>query len=383
MVDNRVLRQNKNMNNENDLEKVYVVGQMSGDQASDCSEGSDSDQDQRRRTLPFSDEASNSTDLRGVMDPFNSESGVTLTEESTVTPASNKVPSRSGNSNTGTISYNDINSRTKKQPGNIPAAKKTTNIYKPSDIFLSVSTAFLNTVPAISLEDIKFKGSQQLLQFTKLPENLQLPKDPQMVIEYKGWRTTAETFLNAYGSTLAIFKARKWSWDIKMTPTILAAHLQRTGTPHDAILTSSQMHLFHSRCVFENLDLSSRNFNIWQSVVFLYTFLVKAAEFVPVLFQIIEQIEINDVIAVMAAIDEFYIVLPDPELYARGLAVATIQVGVHWTIRHVQGIIAVAAKESALIGQVVSEELKKFIYYRATQAIFKKYHSDLDPKLRD
>ena len=109
-----------------------------------------------------------------------------------------------------------------------------------------------------------------------------------------------------------------------MTPTILAAHLQRTGTPHDAILTSSQMHLFHSRCVFENLDLSSRNFNIWQSVVFLYTFLVKAAELVLVLFQIIEQIEINDVIAVMAAIDEFYITLPDPELYARGLAVATI-----------------------------------------------------------
>jgi hypothetical protein len=32
---------------------------------------------------------------------------------------------------------------------------------------------------------------------------------------------------------------------------------------------------------------------------------------------------------------------------------------------------------------VVSEELKKFIYYRATQAIFKKYHSDLDPKLKD
>jgi len=182
VVDNRVLRQNKNMNNENDLEKVYVVGQTSGDQASDCSEGSDSDQDQRRRTLPFSDEASNSTDLRGVMDPFNSELGVTLTEESTVTPASNNVPSRSGNSNTGTIPYNDINSRTQKQSGNIPNGKKTIKISKPSDIFLSISTAFLNTLPAISLEDIKFKGSQQLLQFTKLPENLQLPKDPQMVI---------------------------------------------------------------------------------------------------------------------------------------------------------------------------------------------------------
>ena len=87
--------------------------------------------------------------------------------------------------------------------------------------------------------------------------------------------------------------------------------------------------------------------------------MVKAAELVPVLFQIIEQIELNDVIAVLVAIDEFYIILPDPELYARGLAVATIQVDVHWTIRHVQAIIAVAAKESVLIGQVVSEDLKK------------------------
>ena len=251
------------MINENDLENVYVVGQMLRDENGDFSEDSDTGYDKRRRALPFYDAIPDPEDLRQAMDSFHSESGVTLAEESTVTPASNNVPSRSGNSNTGTIPYNDINSRTQKQSGNIPAGKKTTKISKPSDIFLSISTAFLNTLPAISLEDIKFKGSQQLLQFTKLPENLQLPKDPQMVIEYKGWRTSAETFLNAYGSTLAIFKARNWSWDIKMTPTILAAHLQRKGTPHDAILTSSQMNLFHNRCVFENLDLSSRNFNIW------------------------------------------------------------------------------------------------------------------------
>jgi hypothetical protein len=87
-----------------------------------------------------------------------------------------------------------------------------------------ISTAFLNTLPAISLDYIKFKGSQQMLQFMKLPENLQLPMDPQKVIEYKGWRNTAETFLNAYGSTLAIFKTRKWSWENEMTPTILTTH---------------------------------------------------------------------------------------------------------------------------------------------------------------
>ena len=90
-----------------------------------------------------------------------------------------------------------------------------------------------------------------------------------------------------------------------MTPTIFAAYLQRIGTPNCARLTASQMHERHNQCVFENLDLSSRNFNIWQSVVFLYIFLVKAAELVPVLSQTIEQLELNDVIAVMAAIEDF------------------------------------------------------------------------------
>ena len=143
----------------------------------------------------------------------------------------------------GTVPYNNVNSRPQQHFGSMGPAQKKTKVPKPFDIFLAISTAFLNTFPAISLEEIKFKGSQQMLHFTKLPENLNLPKDPQKVIEYKSWWNAAETFLNSYGSTLAIFKSRKWSWEIKMTPTILAAYLQRIGTPHDAILTSSQMHV--------------------------------------------------------------------------------------------------------------------------------------------
>ena len=75
--------------------------------------------------------------------------------------------------------------------------------------------------------------------------------------------------------------------------------------------------------------------------------------------------------------------LPDPEIYSRGLMVFTIRVSVHWHIRILQAVIAVAAKDSTTIGQIVSEELMKFLYYLGTQAIFHKYHSDLDPKLKD
>ena len=74
-----------------------------------------------------------------------------------------------------------------------------------------IFTTFLATVPAIGLDEIKFKGSQQILHFTKLPENFNLPKDPQIVTEYRERITFAEAFLNATGSTLAIFKAKKWS----------------------------------------------------------------------------------------------------------------------------------------------------------------------------
>ena len=178
MVDNRVLRKNKNMFNENDLEDVYVVGQMSRDQNGDFSEESDTDHDKRRRALPFYDAVSDSADLRQVMDLFYSETGKTPPEDSTITPASSYVQIQSGNSTAGTIPYYDVSSRTQNQSGNTPAAKKITNVSKPSDIFLAISTAFLSTLPAISLVDIKFKGSQQILQFTKLPENLQQPRDP-------------------------------------------------------------------------------------------------------------------------------------------------------------------------------------------------------------
>ena len=96
------------------------------------------------------------------------------------------------------VPYNNANQRPQQQLGSLGAAQKQTRVSKPFDIFLAILTAVLNTLPAISLEEIKFKGSQQMLHFTKLPENLNLPKDPQKVIEYKSWRNATETFLNSY-----------------------------------------------------------------------------------------------------------------------------------------------------------------------------------------
>jgi hypothetical protein len=215
------------MINENDFEEVYIERQTTIDHNSESSEESDIEHDKRRLVLPFYDAVSDSADLRQVINPFHAETCTNHPEDSTFTPASSNVSSRAGNSTDGIIPYNNVIFRPQKLSGIIPAAQMRTKNSKSFDIFLAITTAFLNTLLAISLDDIKSKGSQQMLQFMKKPENLHLPKNPQKVIEYKGWRNTAGTFLNAYGSKLAIFKSRKWTWEIKMTPTILTACLHR------------------------------------------------------------------------------------------------------------------------------------------------------------
>ena len=172
------------------------------------------------------------------MDPISEQvKSANLTQ----TPIPPLFNDRETNVPTGTIPYNGQGQQTS-QATSMPSRQVQQNApATPVDKVLAICITFLATVPAISLDEIKFKGSQQILHFTKLPENLNIPKDPQKVIEYKEWITLAEAFLNATGSTLAIFKAKKWSWKVKMTPTILAAYLKRTGIPNNAILTGRDL----------------------------------------------------------------------------------------------------------------------------------------------
>jgi hypothetical protein len=159
------------MINENDLEKVYVVGQTTNDHTGDSSK-SDTEHDKRRSALPFYDAVSDSADLRQVMDPISAETGTTHQEKLNLTSASNNISSQAGISAAGTVPYNNSFSIPQPQTGTLPAAKKRTKNSKPFDILLAVSTAFLNALPAISLDDIKFKDSQQTLHITKLPDDL-------------------------------------------------------------------------------------------------------------------------------------------------------------------------------------------------------------------
>jgi hypothetical protein len=86
---------------------------------------------------------------------------------------------------TGTVPYNALEKQIN-QTSSVKSRQAPSNASATvADKFLTICTSFLTKLSAISLDEIKFKGSQHLLHFSKLPDNLHLPKDPQNVIEYK------------------------------------------------------------------------------------------------------------------------------------------------------------------------------------------------------
>ena len=81
------------MFNENDLERVYVVGQEVDDQNVEETEESDTEHDQRRLGLEYYDAVSDAVDLRQVMDPISTQSSSTPQENVlTLTPDLSMFP---------------------------------------------------------------------------------------------------------------------------------------------------------------------------------------------------------------------------------------------------------------------------------------------------
>jgi len=68
-----------------------------------------------------------------------------------------------------------------------------------SQHFLGNLHSFLNSLDEIRLADIKFKRFQQVFNSS----NYQRMCISRKLVACKGWINVAETFLNAYGSTLA------------------------------------------------------------------------------------------------------------------------------------------------------------------------------------
>ena len=163
------------MSNNYYFDEVYTVEENNRDHREDSS-GDDSDRDQRRGRQEFYDAISDPAALKNAMDPISEQvKAVDLTQ----TPIPPLFNDRETNVSTGTIPSNGQEQQTS-QATSVQSRQVQQNAPATLvDKFLAICTAFLATVPAISLDEIKFKGTQQLLHFTKLPDNLHLPKDPQ------------------------------------------------------------------------------------------------------------------------------------------------------------------------------------------------------------
>ena len=169
------------MNSNNYLDDVYTVGENNYDNHDDSS-GKDSDRDQRRGRQDFYETISDPSSLRNALDPISEQDQSRNSSVLMQTPATPLFSDRGTTSTPGTIPYDaqaqklDQATSVKSQP--IQSITAVTMM----DKFLIICTAFLAKLPAISLEEIKFKGSQQLLHFTKLPDNLHLPRALRIIL---------------------------------------------------------------------------------------------------------------------------------------------------------------------------------------------------------
>ena len=161
------------MSNNNYLDKVYTVGKSNSDQGDNYS-GDETDRDPRRGGQEFYDAISDPAALRNAMDPISEQ---VKSADLTQTPITPLFTDRATSVTTGTIPYN-AQGQQSSQATSMPSRQVQQNVpATPVDKVLAICTTFLATVPAIGLDEIKCKGSQQILHFTKLPENLNLPMD--------------------------------------------------------------------------------------------------------------------------------------------------------------------------------------------------------------
>ena len=122
----------------------------------------DSDRDQRRGRQEFYDEISDPAALRSAMDPISEQDKLDKAAVVIQTPIPPLFNDRKTNVSTGTIPYNGQEQQTS-QATSVQSRQVQQNApATPVDKFLAICTAFLATAPAISLDEIKFKGSQQL-----------------------------------------------------------------------------------------------------------------------------------------------------------------------------------------------------------------------------
>jgi hypothetical protein len=76
-----------------------------------------------------------------------------------------------------------------------------------------------------------------------------------------------------------------WDWEIKMDATMMSSFMHDKRFNPSRAYTQKEMTQIHSMVCKQYLELSPQNYNLWSSSIFVYNFLIKAVESVPILDQ--------------------------------------------------------------------------------------------------
>ena len=123
-------------------------------------------------------------------------------------------------------------------------------------------------------------------------------------------------------------------------------------------------------CCKKHVQLCMPNYNKWCSVMFLFNFLVKASEFVPILSQQYMQLTLNDVASAIQLIMDFYREMPGPQIYARAIQFNTLKPEPGWSIRVFLSVEYFAIKEAEVLQQLVETQLQKLLQLKFQLHLF-------------
>ena len=160
---------------------------------------------------------------------------------------------------------------------------------------------------------------------------------------------------------------------------MLATFINAQGFPGNFLFDQDRMDKLFCYCCKNNVQLCTPNYNKWCSVMFLFSFLVKASEFVPILSQQYLQLTLNDVALAIQLILDFYKDMPGPQINARAMQFNTLKPESGWSIRVILSEEYFAIKEAEVPQQLVEPQLQKYVYFCAQQLIFsKKYYKEMN-----
>jgi len=251
--------------------------------------------------------------------------------------------------------------------------------------FYQICKRFLQKMPGIFIKDAKFRSSVYQFPEVNLNHKLRLNPDPRNILAYEAWRKETKIYLNQKSRALEIWENNGvWGWEIKMDATMMSSFMHDKGFNPSREYTQKEMVQIHSMLCKQYLELSPQNYNLWNSSIFVYNFLIKAVESVPILDHKFKHIKLNDTVTAIATINHYYQKLPVLDSYKFAVRMYSMQPEPKWSLRTWESVILFAKDDVETLGQTVQDDLCKYLYFQGQQLIHpKEYYAFLNQKVQD